>query len=256
MIPKIIHYCWLSDDPIPENLQTYMKSWKEVLVDYEFVKWDFSKFNKGSSKWVSDAFDNKKYAFAADYIRLYAIYNMGGIYLDMDVEVLKPFDDLLNEPYMLAYENEKRRGIEAGIFGAQQGSEFIKACLDSYNGKNFIREDGTFDLTPLPQIMQGVLDSFPEKLNLYDCLYFTAKSFETGEEFPNESTYTVHHFAGSWKTDKERKLIEETQRLSKKYGGFIGRNLAEYRFTKEEKGIRAIFKLTLKKIKRRFKKKR
>ena len=61
MIPKIIHYCWLSDDPIPENLQTYMKSWKEVLVDYEFVKWDFSKFNKGSSKWVSDAFDNKKY---------------------------------------------------------------------------------------------------------------------------------------------------------------------------------------------------
>ena len=87
MISKIIHYCWLSNDPIPADLQKCMESWKKYLPDYEFMLWNFERFPKSQSKWVSDAFDNKKYAFAADYIRLYALYNYGGIYLDMDVEI-------------------------------------------------------------------------------------------------------------------------------------------------------------------------
>lgn len=82
MIPKIIHYCWLSGDEVPENLKKCMDSWKKIIPDYEFVKWDFTKFDKSSSAWVSEAFDNRKYAFACDYIRLYAVYNYGGIYLD------------------------------------------------------------------------------------------------------------------------------------------------------------------------------
>ena len=89
MIPKIIHYCWLSNDPIPEKLQEYMKSWKEKLPDYEFKLWNFDCFDINSSQWVKEAFEAKKYAFAADYIRLYAVYNYGGIYMDMDVEVIK-----------------------------------------------------------------------------------------------------------------------------------------------------------------------
>jgi Mannosyltransferase OCH1 and related enzymes len=96
MIPKIIHYCWLSNDPIPSNIQHYMDSWKKYLPDYEFIHWNFDKFDKSSSRWVSEAFDNKKYAFAADYIRLYALYHYGGIYLDMDVEVLKSFNPFLS----------------------------------------------------------------------------------------------------------------------------------------------------------------
>lgn len=254
MIPKIIHYCWLSDDPIPSNLVEYMNSWKAKLPDYEFMKWDFKRFPKESSKWVADAFNNKKYAFAADYIRLYAVYRYGGIYLDMDVEVLKPFDGLLAFPYMLAYENDMKNGIEAGVFGAEKENLFIKKCLDSYSDKKFVREDGSLDLTPLPRIMQAVMDDFDEKLQIYDCNYFTAKSFDTGEEFPSEKTYTIHHFAGSWKSDKERELINESQRLSKKYGKFLGRNIADYRFAIKEKGKKAIFSLSWDKIKRKFKK--
>ena len=114
MIPKIIHYCWLSNDPIPEKLQEYMKSWKEKLPDYEFKLWNFDCFDINSSQWVKEAFEAKKYAFAADYIRLYAVYNYGGIYMDMDVEVIKSFNPLLNNDYLLGYENQI--GIEAGIF--------------------------------------------------------------------------------------------------------------------------------------------
>ena len=104
MIPKIIHYCWLSNDPIPSNIQHYMDSWKKYLPDYEFIHWNFDKFDKSSSRWVSEAFDNKKYAFAADYIRLYALYHYGGIYLDMDVEVLKSFNPFLSLQTMMGWQ--------------------------------------------------------------------------------------------------------------------------------------------------------
>ena len=106
MIPKIIHYCWLSNDPIPEKLQSCMNSWKKQLPDYEFKLWNFSSFDINSSQWVKEAFNAKKYAFAADYIRLYAVYNYGGIYMDMDIEVIKSFNPLLDREYILGYETQ------------------------------------------------------------------------------------------------------------------------------------------------------
>ena len=122
MIPKIIHYCWLSNDPIPDDLKTCMNSWKKYLPDYEFMLWNFERFPKEKSKWVSDAFDNKKYAFAADYIRIYALYHYGGFYLDMDVEVVKPFDPYLGLATMIGYENSKAKGLEVAAFGVERYS--------------------------------------------------------------------------------------------------------------------------------------
>ncbi|MDR1147828.1 MAG: glycosyl transferase, partial [Spirochaetaceae bacterium] len=117
MIPKIIHYCWLSNDPIPENYERCMATWKAKLPDYEFILWDTARFDMNSVLWVKQAFDVKLYACAADYIRLYAVYSRGGIYLDMDMEVVKPFDELLKADTMLAYENNVNHNIEAGCFG-------------------------------------------------------------------------------------------------------------------------------------------
>ena len=91
-IPKIIHYCWLSGDPIPANYQRCMDTWKKQLPDYELVLWDTQRFDINSTPWTKQALDVKLYACAADYIRLYAVYHFGGIYIDMDIEVLKPFD--------------------------------------------------------------------------------------------------------------------------------------------------------------------
>ena len=128
MIPKIIHYCWLSNDPIPKDLKKYMKSWKEKLYDYEFILWDLIRFDLNRSLWVKQAFEAKKYAFAADYIRLYAVYNYGGIYMDMDVEVIKSFNDLLRNDYILGYEAAK--GLEAGVFGAPKKAHWVKEVLE------------------------------------------------------------------------------------------------------------------------------
>lgn len=206
MIPKIIHYCWLSGDDIPDALNNCMKSWKEKLPDYEFMLWDGNRFDINSSIWVKQAFENKKYAFAADYIRLYAVYNLGGIYMDMDIEVIKNFDDFLERDLVIAYENEQKRGIEAGCFGAKPFHPIIKKCLDYYDGRKFIKKSGSFDIRPLPQIMNSVIKSSHEKIGIFSCDFFTAKSYETGKITITENTHTIHHFAGSWLSDEQKEI--------------------------------------------------
>ena len=95
MIPKKIHFCWLSGGGMPLWIQKCINSWKEVMPDYEVIHWDRNKFNIESVPFVNEAYSAKKWAFASDYIRLYALYKEGGIYLDADVFVRKPFDRFL-----------------------------------------------------------------------------------------------------------------------------------------------------------------
>lgn len=247
MIPKIIHYCWLSNDSIPDDLNRYVAHWKEILPDYEFIKWDFNRFDKKSSLWVSEAFDKKKYAFACDYIRLYAVYNFGGIYLDMDIEVVKSFDMLLNQSEMFAYEGKRNCGIEAGCFGSEKNDLFIGQCLKYYENRHFIMENGDLDTLPLPKIMQKIYSENHYKFKMYTSDYFTAKSFNTGIVHRTQNTYAIHHFAGSWKNDAEKKRIEKRHYLTKKYG-WLGRNYAEFIEAKEDYGLRGVFILMKTKI--------
>ena len=217
MIPRIIHYCWLSNDPIPEKLQRCMNSWKEKLHDYEFILWNFDRFDINTSLWVKDAFQAKKYAFAADFIRLYAIYNYGGIYLDMDIEVIKPFDDLLNAEYMLAYEDDDQR-IEAGCFGAVKSAPYIKDCLEYFKNRDYKKTVANSYI--LPNVMKDTLVRHDQAntIKIYTKDYFTAKSFQTGIITITNNTYCVHHYEGSWVPEDEQKLNHEKWDFYQKYG--------------------------------------
>jgi Mannosyltransferase OCH1 and related enzymes len=137
MIPKIIHYCWLSGDPYPPIIRECLETWKECLGDYEIWLWDRERFDIASTAWTKEAFECKKYAFAADYIRLYALYNYGGIYLDSDVTVYKSFDDLLDRPYFIG--EDYLHCFEPAIIGAEKGCEWIKTVLDYYENRHFFR---------------------------------------------------------------------------------------------------------------------
>lgn len=231
MIPKIIHYCWLSNDPIPQDLQDYMSSWKKYLPDYEFIHWNFDRFPRGKSKWVDDAFDNKKYAFAADYIRLYALYTYGGIYLDMDVEIIKPYDDMLTLPTMMGFENSKEPGLEVAAFGVEKKSPWVKMCLDHYDQRNFVNSDGSFNDQPLPGVIKHLLQQNGYKLMNVSSLeeakkitgmtipvfpmeFFSPKNHVTGKIEKSQRTYTIHHFAGSWEP--------LWQQYEKKFWHFLG----------------------------------
>lgn len=122
----------MSGDPYPSNIQKCIDSWHKYLPDYEIWLWDSKRFDIESSMWVKEAYEMKKYAFCADYIRLYALYNYGGIYLDSDVEVLKSYTDLLDLPYFMGLESKGI--IEAATIGAEKGCPIIKDLMAHYEG--------------------------------------------------------------------------------------------------------------------------
>lgn len=220
MIPKIIHFCWLSDDPYPVKIRRCMDSWKRHLPDYEFVHWNFDRFPRGKSKWVDQAFDAHKFAFAADYIRLYALYNYGGVYLDTDVEVLKPFDDLLKLPYFLGKENTPS-GVEAATLGCEKGNELIGKMLEGYEGRSFVNTDGSFNDKPLPYIFRRCIETHfryheiscleefkfdPSVINVLPIDWFSPMHWMTRELNVTAKTYSIHRFAGSWLPKRDRFL--------------------------------------------------
>ena len=204
-------------------MERYIAGWKRILPDYEFIKWDLKKFDKDTSIWVSEAVEKKKYAFASDYIRIYAVYHYGGIYLDMDVEVLKPFDELLDQAYMFAYESPDKKRIEAGCFGAEKNDPFLKTCLAYYKNRHFIRSEAGADMQPLSKVMGRIIRKRYPEYKVYSHEYFTAKSYETGIETAGENTYAIHHFAGSWKSKEERRIEKRARGIRKAHpiaGGF------------------------------------
>lgn len=159
MIPKVIHYCWFSNEPKPKNVRQCIKSWKRTLPDFEIKCWDADSFDFNSVPFVKQAMECRKWAFVSDYIRLYALYTEGGIYLDSDVQVLNRFDNLL--AYNLFSGIEKRGDtdrlfIEAAVIGAAKGNATIYKCLECYNARHFKNENGSLDMTPMPDIITPI----------------------------------------------------------------------------------------------------
>ena len=125
MIPKKIHLCWLSGEKFPPFIEYCISTWKKVLPDYEIILWDTARFDIDSVPWVREAYESRKYAFAADYIRYYALYTEGGIYLDSDVEVLKSFDNLLSYRSFIGFEASTRH-FEAAVGGVEAGCRWCR----------------------------------------------------------------------------------------------------------------------------------
>lgn len=210
MIPKKIHYCWLSDNPFPDLIARCMDSWQKILPDYEFVLWNRKRFNIDQNAWVSEAFAAGKYAFAADYIRLHALYEEGGIYLDADVEVLRSFDEFLNDRSFIGF--EESGDLEPAVIGAEKGCAWIAACIDHYRGRHFVQLDGSLETTPLPLIVEDGLKRLGlmlpvapttarverEGINFYPADYFSPKDTLGGVLKNTPRTVAIHHFDGQW----------------------------------------------------------
>jgi mannosyltransferase OCH1-like enzyme len=236
MIPKIIHYCWLSGDTIPPDYQRCMDTWKQILADYEFVLWDRKRFDINSVLWVKQAFETGLYAFAADYIRLYAVYTCGGIYLDMDMEAVKPFDELLNTDIMLAYERDHcgDKEIEAGCFGAVKGHPYIRKCMEYYEKTPLVSESQLPEIMKLdrserndaimpllaPEIMMNVLKEHfsNENYHIYSYDYFTTKNTLTARIEKTQNTFTIHHFTSKYLPQEGQKIRKRDQSIRRIFG--------------------------------------
>ncbi len=231
MIPKIIHYCWLSEDAYPSKIQGCIDSWKEKLPNYKIMLWDIERTKICASQWVDEAYAQKRYAFAADYIRFYALYYYGGIYLDSDVEVVRDFDDLLHLPYFVGLDSLGY--FEAAVIGSEPNNPWIKRCLDYYIGRHFLLQNGSLDTIPLPEIMYKQLNldykitsiatpnftyQIDNFLYVYPYTYFSPKRHDTGLIHIENCTYTVHHYSMSWMPLYIRFLVSIKRQLMKLIG--------------------------------------
>lgn len=207
MIPKTVHYCWFGKNEKPDDVKQYISEWKNILRGYEFKEWNENNFDICSNLYVKQAYEAKKWAFVTDYVRLYALYNEGGIYMDTDVQVLKSIDCLLGNKGFTGFEDNNL--IPTGIMGAIAKSEWIKELLSDYSDRTFIKNDGTYDLKTNVQSITEMAEKMGVCLNgdkqfilddviIYPKDYFAPKSHLTGEIKITKNTYCIHHFSGSW----------------------------------------------------------
>lgn len=230
MIPKKIHYCWLSNDPFPRKIRKCMDTWRKMLPDYEFKLWNTHNFDINSVPFVKQAYEQHKWAFAADYIRMYALYHEGGVYLDSDVKVLKPLDSLLNHGFMSSLEyhptqiekdgsramidadgHRIKEGfvsgiqIQAAVMGAEKGNRFIADVLDWYQTHDFINPDGSL-LTNVvsPMIYAQVAEKYgfmykdQDQPLQDDVMIYRSEIFAGNKHEVTPASYAVHLCAHSW----------------------------------------------------------
>ena len=209
MIPKIIHLCWFNDDPSVRIPKKCIERIHSMLPDYSVMIWDEAIFDINSLDWTREAYHEKKYAFVSDYVRFYALYKYGGIYLDTDVEIVKSFDDLLNYKFFWGF--EYTGCIESAVVGASPRLTWIKKCMKWYETHGFLN---LYQKKKVPIAPLIIRDSFE---SVYSCrtiddnlvhdvyggvifphVYFSPKNGFRGTIITTEDTYTIHNYNSSW----------------------------------------------------------
>lgn len=209
---------------IPVTLRNYMRTWREMMPDWEIVRWDEGCFDVSTAPlYVRQAYEAKKYAFVADYVRLYALQQMGGVYMDVDVEVVRPLDELpefmvdglsLMVDGFMGFEENKFHSVGTCLIGSEKGAEWLDEQLAYYNDRPFILADGSYDMTTNAVIVSKILEEhgfmrngeeqIVEGIHIYDFHYFSPLT-STRVMRANKNTFAIHHYAESWRAVSERK---------------------------------------------------
>ncbi len=231
MIPKIIHYCWFGNGPIPEKDKKCINSWKKYCSDYKIIQWNEKNYDITKNKYMNQAYQEKKWGFVPDYARLDIIYTYGGIYLDTDVEIIKSFDSLLSNRGFAGFERPDYVNLGLG-FGAEAENIIIKKMLEKYKELDFLNADGSLNLIPSPQYSTEVLIDEGYKMNnvyqktdaftLYPKEYFCPRDYYSGQVTKTENTYSIHWFNASWQTPHQRRMLQVRRLIgSKNYNKLI-----------------------------------
>lgn len=208
LIPKILHYCWFGGNPLPPIVVSCIESWKIHLPDYTIVEWNEDNFDINLYRFAKEAYENKKYAFVSDVCRLHVLKYCGGIYLDTDVEIVKPLDLFLHHNAFSGFESPNF--VPTAIMGSEKNSKWICEMLEYYDNRSFLLSNGNLDIKTNTQIitdlmvekgfvMDNSFQEIPEYVTFYPTEFFCPKSYDTGKIEKTQNTYSIHHFAGSWK---------------------------------------------------------
>lgn len=198
MIPKIIHYCWFGRGEMPQLAKDCIASWHKFMPDWEFKLWNEDNFDINYNDYTREAYEARKYAFVSDVVRLYALKEQGGLYMDVDFEVLKPFDSLMSYKAFAGFEGSKHSPLMMGGCASEPNGEWVTEMLAAYKERHFIRPDGSYDLTTNVQFItkQMVAGGFQQNgkeqdykdLHVFPVEYFCPLQ-TTGEYLITENSY-------------------------------------------------------------------
>lgn len=205
MIPEVIHYCWFGKGQKSKLTQKCIDSWRKYCPDYEIIEWNEDNFDLNYNSYIRYCYDNRKWAYLSDLVRLIIVYQYGGIYFDTDVEVVSPFDPLLENEAFFSFENKKYINTGQG-FGAVAGHPIVAAMIEQYSTFK-PKTDSTFDFIGCPELNTKALLSFGLKLDgslqnvegaiILPAEYMNPYDDPTGRLNRTENTLSIHWYSKS-----------------------------------------------------------
>lgn len=217
MIPKIVHFCWFGSNPYPNKIKKCIESWQKYLPNYEFKLWNEETFDiEKSCQYVRDAYKEKKYAFVSDFVRLYALYNYGGVYLDTDIEIINEIPvGILNHKLILSLDDE---GYIAGSFiGSKKNVSFLSHMINFYENLSFYNNDGSLNMEVNNTYLQQELikkgydykqinkqQFLKDDIVLYPDDFFHCRSLTTGKLNITTNSIAIHWHSILWASQKTK----------------------------------------------------
>lgn len=220
MIPKIIHYIWLGKGQLPKIFDKCLASWQKYCPDWEIKRWDESNLNLDICPYVREAYDNRKFAFASDVLRLDILNKFGGVYLDVDVELLKPIDEFMDSYCFTGFETS--RLINPGlIMGSEADNKDLQNILAEYGKRHFV-VDGKLDITTICETCTRYYEKLGLKrynetqkldtLTAYASEYFSPIDIVQSKKKITKNTHSIHWYNASWYSpwQKTKQAIKKT----------------------------------------------
>lgn len=239
-IPKTIHLMWFSGEDYPPIIKKCIDSWKVVLPDFKIKVWTKEMALECNIPFVAEAINARRWAFAADVLRLYALYKEGGVYMDSDIFVLKRFDDYMNcevcffheyYPKLFKKSNSSNYikdgirlsedlpvgiGIQAAFIIARKGNEKIRRIMDYYMDRHFLKNNGELEMDIIaPTIYAIQLEKYgylwkDEKIVLSQGEYVFPSCLIGNPYFKDNRSFAIHCAHHSW---YDNTLIDKLKKI-------------------------------------------
>lgn len=225
-IPKVIHLCWFGGGAYPVEVKACLDSWKRILPDYKVRVWTYDDAKSLGIRYVDEALEQRKWAFASDVVRFYAVWAEGGVYMDSDIFLFSRFDDVIEHDAEFITFHEKCNqmqtdfDLQAAMFMGVKGNRFCKEMLDHYKNERFMNDDGTQNLTISPARMREVAVKHgyvsEDRELVLDCLtVLPTRRLKPRKRYPKApDCFGEHRVVGSWrKRPLGRRITKKLEHL-------------------------------------------
>ena len=215
-IPKVLHYVWVGGGKMTELMTNCMASWSVFCPDYEVIEWNENNFDIEGNPWVKKAIKERNWALASDIMRAEILYEHGGIYIDTDVEILKPIDSFLQHDFFMGYES--KHWVNTAIIGSVKGHKIPRLCkerydkteprIDSYTNLLAVHAYSTVMQTDYDIKPNGKLTITDDGIGLYPKEYFYPQHYLTHKIKITENSYAIHRCSCSWHTKGQARAVK------------------------------------------------